>query len=184
MGLYLEINCWKKIHFLFHINITTALNWYVLSRSDVLGIGNRNIVLYRIELYTTLICSISQTHLASIFSSPELKAQVSFSDRLLSVVCRSVCLSICPSVCLSVCLLNIYIFDFFFRTAGPILTRLGTKHPWAKGIQNCTHEGQPPSPRGDNSERVKIHWKLLKIFFFRTSCLLANFNQTWYKSSL
>jgi hypothetical protein len=70
---------------------------------------------------------------------------------------------------LSVCLLNIYIFNFFFRTAGPILTRLGTKHPWAKGIQNCTDEGQPPSPRGDNSERVKIHWKLLKIVFSRTS---------------
>jgi hypothetical protein len=46
---------------------------------------------------------------------------------------------------------------FFSRTTGPILTRLGTKHPWAKGIQNCTNEGQPPSPRGDNSKRVKIH---------------------------
>jgi hypothetical protein len=31
-----------------------------------------------------------------IFSSPELKAQVSYSDRLLSVVS----LSVCPSVCL------------------------------------------------------------------------------------
>jgi hypothetical protein len=80
-----------------------------------------------------------------LFSSPEVKAQVSFSDRPLSVVC------------LSVCLLNIYIFNFFFRTAGPILTRLGTTHPWAKGIQNYTNEGQPPSPRGDNSERVQIH---------------------------
>jgi hypothetical protein len=84
-----------------------------------------------------------------VLSSPELKAQVSFSDRPLSVVCLS--------VRLSVRLLNIYIFDFFFRTAGPILTRLGTKHPWAKVIQNCTNEGQPLSPRGDNSERVKIH---------------------------
>jgi hypothetical protein len=33
-----------------------------------------------------------------VFSSPELKAQVSFSDRLLS----GVRLSVCPSVCLSV----------------------------------------------------------------------------------
>jgi hypothetical protein len=106
-------------------------------------------------------CEVTWFHifLLFFFSSPELKAQVSFSDRPLSVVCLA--------VCLSVCLLNIYIFDFF-RTAGPISTRLGTKHPWAKGIQNCTNEGQPPSPRGDNSERVKIYWKLLKIFF-RTS---------------
>ena len=33
-----------------------------------------------------------------IFSSPELKAQVSFSDHLSSVVCLSVCLSVRPSV--------------------------------------------------------------------------------------
>ena len=31
----------------------------------------------------------------NLFSSPELKAQVSFSDHLSSVVCLSVCLSIC-----------------------------------------------------------------------------------------
>ena len=35
----------------------------------------------------------------NLFSSPELKAQVSFSDHLSSVVCLSVCPSICPSVC-------------------------------------------------------------------------------------
>jgi hypothetical protein len=26
---------------------------------------------------------------------------------------------------------------FFSRTTVPILTRLGTKHPWVKGIQVC-----------------------------------------------
>jgi hypothetical protein len=31
-------------------------------------------------------------------------------------------------------------------------------------IQNCTNERQPPSPRGDNSKRVKIYWKFFKIF--------------------
>jgi hypothetical protein len=81
-----------------------------------------------------------------VFSSPELKAQVSFSDRPLS----GICLSVCPSV-------NFYIIDFFSRTTGPILTRLSTNHPWVKGIQFCSKEGDSPSPRGDNSERVKIH---------------------------
>jgi hypothetical protein len=81
-----------------------------------------------------------------VFSSPELKAQVSFSDRPLS----GVHLSVCPSV-------NFYIFDFFSRTTGPILTGLGTNHPWVKGIQVCSKEGDSPSPRGDNSKRVKIH---------------------------
>jgi hypothetical protein len=93
-----------------------------------------------------------------VFSSPELKAQVSFSDRLLP----GVRLSVCPSV-------NFYTFDFFSRTTGPILTRLGTNHPWVKGIQVCSNERDSPSVRGDNRESVKIQWKFLKIFFSRTS---------------
>jgi hypothetical protein len=28
-----------------------------------------------------------------------------------------------------------------------------------KGIQVCSNERDNPSPRGDNSERVKMHWK-------------------------
>jgi hypothetical protein len=88
-----------------------------------------------------------------IFSSTELKAQVSYSDRPLSVVCLAGRLSVRLSV-------NFYIFDFFSRTTGPILTRLGTNHFWGEGILNCSNEGDYNclSSRGDNSKRVKIHW--------------------------
>ena len=56
------------------------------------------------------------TSLANIlFSSPELKAQVSFSDHLSSVVCLSVRLSVCLSVCPSVCKL------FTFSSSSPEL---------------------------------------------------------------
>jgi hypothetical protein len=52
-------------------------------------------------------------------SSPEPKAQVSFSDHILSVVRPSVRLSVCPSVRLSVRpSVNFYIFDFFSKTLG------------------------------------------------------------------
>jgi hypothetical protein len=71
----------------------------------------------------------------------ELKAQVSYSDHPLS--------GICPSV-------NFYIFDLFSRTTGSILTRIGTNNPWGEGIQ-ADSKGDSPSPRGDNSEREKIH---------------------------
>ena len=37
---------------------------------------------------------------------------------------------------------------FFSKTTGPILTRLGTNHPWVKGIQVCSKEGDSPSPKG------------------------------------
>ena len=51
-----------------------------------------------------------------VFSSPELKAQMSFSDHLSSVVCLSVrlsvCLSVCLSDCLSVCLSVCKLFTF------------------------------------------------------------------------
>jgi hypothetical protein len=65
----------------------------------------------------------------------------------------------------------------FSRTTGPILTRLGTNHPWRERIQVSLKEVDSPSPRGDNSERVKIHI----IFFF--NFLLQNqhtkVNQGW-----
>jgi hypothetical protein len=50
-------------------------------------------------------------------------------------------------------------FKIFSRTTGPILTRLGTNHPWREGIQVCSKEGDCPSPGGDNNKRVKIHLK-------------------------
>jgi hypothetical protein len=46
---------------------------------------------------------------------------------------------------------------FFSKTIGPILTRLGTNCPWVKWIKICSKEGDSPFPRGDNSDRVKIH---------------------------
>jgi hypothetical protein len=44
---------------------------------------------------------------------------------------------------------------FISRTIEPILTRLGTNHPWRERIQLSLKEGDSPSIKGDNSERVK-----------------------------
>ena len=82
---------------------------------------------------------------------------MSYSDRLLSVVCPSVC----P--------LTFHIFDFFSRTAGPNSTKLGTHHPWVKGLQVCSNEGPGLLQRGDNHENAKLGWCHLKIFFSRTT---------------
>jgi hypothetical protein len=88
-------------------------------------------------------------------------------------------IAFCPSsVCLSV---NFYIFDFFSRTIGTILTKLGTNHAWGKGFQVCSNEGDCPSARGDNSKSVKKK----NTEFIKKNLLLQNqqakFNQTWYK---
>jgi hypothetical protein len=66
-----------------------------------------------------------------VISSSELKAQVSYSDHLLSIVHLSVSV-------------NFYIFNFFSRTTGPILTRHGTNHPWGEGFQVFQMKGIAP----------------------------------------
>ena len=100
------------------------------------------------------------------FSSSELKAQVIFSDRLSSVVCLSVRLCVSLQTC--------PIFEFFSRTTGPILTKLGIKLPWVKGIQVCSNEGPLPFLRRDNCKKVILHSQLLKIFFSRTTGSISN----------
>ena len=44
---------------------------------------------------------------------------------------------------------------FFLRTTGPISTKLGTKHPWVKGIKVSSNEGPRFFLRGDNKEITK-----------------------------
>jgi hypothetical protein len=75
---------------------------------------------------------------------------------------------------------------FFSRTTGPILTIHDTNYPWMKGIQICSKEGDGPSPKGDNSERVKIHLKFSKILFSRTSrpkSIKLGTNYPWVKGN-
>jgi hypothetical protein len=76
------------------------------------------------------------------FSSPELKAQVRYSDRPLSVVRTSFC--------------KLLHFDFFSRTTGPILPDLA-QIILGEGIQVCLNEGDRPSLRGDDSKRKIKH---------------------------
>ena len=48
-------------------------------------------------------------------------------------------------------------------------------------LQVCSNEGFNPSPRGDNHEIPKIHWRNFKNLLQNH---WANFNQTWHKTSL
>ena len=77
--------------------------------------------------------------------------------------------------------MSFHIFTFFFRTTGPISTKLGTKHPWVMRTEVCSNEGLCPFPRGDNYKLVKIHWQNFKHLLLKNH--LANFNQTWHKAS-
>ena len=79
--------------------------------------------------------------------------------------------SVSPSV-------TFHIFNFFSRTIGPISTKLGTEHPWMEGIQVCSIEWPRPSPRGDDSEIIKLYWKYFKIFFSRTTGPISTKHKT------
>ena len=88
----------------------------------------------RMETYKALEI-LHENYQKSLFSSPQLKAQVSFSEHLSSV---------CPSVSI-----------FFSRTTGPISIKLGTKHPWVARIQICSNKGLLPFLREDNNKNSK-----------------------------
>ena len=94
-----------------------------------------------------------RTYILFFFSSPEMKAQVSFSDRLSSA---------CPSV-------YFYIFIFFFRSTWSISTKHGTKHHWVKGFKFIQMKGNALF-RGDiiTKKREYIN-EIWKIFFTRTT---------------
>jgi hypothetical protein len=53
----------------------------------------------------------------------------------------------------------------FSRTSRPISIKLGTNHPWVKGILNCTNKGPCRLQRGDNHKNAKI-WRGHFNFFF------------------
>jgi hypothetical protein len=61
---------------------------------------------------------------------------------------------------------------------------LAQNHPWREGIQVYSKEGDSPSPKGDNSKRVKMQLKFLKIFFSRRSrpnAIKLGTNYPWIK---
>ena len=54
---------------------------------------------------------------------------------------------------------------FYFRTTGPISTKLSIKHPYVMWIQVCSNEGPCHFPREDYYELAKIRWQNFKNFF-------------------
>ena len=62
-----------------------------------------------------------------------------------------------------------FFFLIVYTNVISISTKLGSKYPWVKVIKVCSNEGPNPFPRGDNYEKVKIHWRNFKIFFSRTT---------------
>ena len=94
------------------------------------------------------------------FSSPQLKASVSFSDRLLSVVCPSLCKLFTFSSC-------------FTEPHYQFQSNLAQK------IQDCSIEGPRPFPRGDNYKIAMIYWRILKNLRLQNPGV--NYDHTWHK---
>ena len=94
---------------------------------------------------------------ATVFSSPELKAQVSFSDHLSSVVCPSVCLC------------KFSHFHLLLQNHWANFNQTWHKVSEGEGDSRLFKWRPRPSQRGDNWELIKINWQLLKIFSSRTT---------------
>jgi hypothetical protein len=55
---------------------------------------------------------------------------------------------------------NFYIFDFFSRTTGPVLTKLGTNHPLGREFKFVQMKGIVPL-QGETIAKLKLKKKLL-----------------------
>jgi hypothetical protein len=153
----------------------TALKLFMISRAlfiEILSFKRRVqssacctiLISFSLSLLTTLIPLILLAHM---------------SWKLKWAILIASCLSVRPSDRLSV---NFYILDFFSRTTGPILTRLGKHRLLGVGFHICSNEGDCHSPMGDKSESVKIHWKYFKNLLLQNQ--QPKINQTWYKLSM
>ena len=54
--------------------------------------------------------------------------------------------------------------NFLSRPTGPIITNLGTKHLWVKGIFSFLKCRPRPYPQRNDTEKTKIHLRNLKTF--------------------
>ena len=80
-----------------------------------------------------------------LVSSPELKAQVSYSDRPLSIVRLSVRLSVC----------KVLHFRLLLQNRWANFNQTWHKSSLGEGILNCLNEEDCSSLKGDNHKRVK-----------------------------
>ena len=105
------------IHFFFRLQpkakwqLSVRIYWFQLWYSNKLFLKQNCKISWK---HKSLLCYNAK---CNSFSSPEQWAQMSFSDRMSSVVY----------------MLTFHIFNFFSRITGSILTILGTKHPLLKG---------------------------------------------------
>ena len=107
------------------------------------------------------------------YSSPEPKAQVSFSDQNLSVIRCHRCFR-CR---------KLFTFSSSSPEPGPVSTKLGTNHPWVKGILDYSNDRRaPPFPKGRWLRNSENTLKKLKNLLLQNH--QANFNQTQQKASL
>jgi hypothetical protein len=99
-----------------------------------------------------------------LFSSSEMKAQMSFFDYPLSVS-----------------LLKVYINDFFYRNNGPILTRFGTNHPWGSGLKILQWKGNTTIQEETSVKRKKNTENFQKPISSRLISIKLGANYPWVK---
>ena len=103
-----------------------------------------------------------------LFSSPKLKAQVSFSKCLLSV-----CLSVCLSVHWSCVNFSHFHLPRYPEPLGQFkLNFISTKHLWVKRTQVSSNEGSCSFPREGNN---KITLTKLKMLLLMPQCIIGLF---------
>ena len=113
---------------------------------------------------------------AGFFSSPELRAQVSFSDRLSSVVCLFVHPSVRPSV------FNVFIFRLLLKNHWANFNQTWHKAFLGERDSSLFNWRAPPFSEGRLLQNSKNTLTKLKNLLLQNH--LSNFNQTCNNASL
>ena len=104
-----------------------------------------------------------------VFSSPDPKAQVSFSDCMLHVVRpRSICLFV-----------NFLHFHLLLENHWVNFNKLGASICGWRGFKFIQMKSQTSLTRRDNNKIGKIHWLVTSKSLLLQN-LWTNFNQTWH----
>ena len=123
----------------------------------------------------------SQLHLNPFLAHLSWKLKWAFL-----ITCRpsSGCPSVCPSVCLSV---NFSHFHLLLQNHWANFNQTWYKVSLGEGDSSLFKWRATPSKRGDNWEKIKINYQLLKFFFSRTTGPISTKlgqNHSWVKGIL
>jgi hypothetical protein len=174
LSIYLSIH--QTLHFMYHVRE----GWESLWKKHVwVGHNNHPFVWSQTEITLNVPVRISELIYIKVYFSLFL-AHLSWKLKWAFLIDRCPA-SGCPFVC------KLLHFRLLLQNYWANFNQTWHKSSLGRGDSSFVKKkGDSPSPRRDNSKRLKTHWKFLKIFFSRTcrpNSIKLGTNYPWMKGN-